>query len=319
MLKYGLARLLALVQVVVIISIVIFALMYAMPGDPATVILGDTASPEQIDALRVELGLDRPAVLAYFDWAWAALQGDLGTSIFLRKPVLEVLGERLVPTVSIALLALLVSLVIAIPLAVAAAKRRGGAADVSLSALAMLGIAVPGFLLSLVLVRIFAVQLGWFPVAGYADPSKGLGEFFKYLVLPAIALGVVQVSIIGRITRSTMVDTLASAFITVARAKGVSPRGVLWGHGLRNSLVPIITVAAGSLGTLLAGAAVVETIFNIPGIGQLIVTSISRRDYPVIQGIVLVIALILVVLNFLVDLLYPALDPRIRLNAGARR
>lgn len=319
MLKYALARLLALVQVVVIMSIVIFALIYAMPGDPATVILGDTATPEQIAELRGQLGLNQPVVFAYLEWAWQALQGNLGSSIFLREPVLAVLGERLIPTLSIAVLALCISLIIAIPLAVAAAQRRNGAANYTLTAVAMLGIAVPGFLLSLFFVRIFAVQLGWFPVAGYADPSDGLAEFLRYLVLPSVALGVVQVSIIGRITRSSMVETLAAAFIPVTRAKGVSPRRVLWAHALRNALVPVITVAAGSFGTLLAGAAVVETIFNIPGIGQLIVSSISRRDYPLIQGIVLVISLIFVVLNFLVDLLYPALDPRIRLSSGGRR
>jgi len=318
MLRYGLARLLALLQVIVVMSIVVYALIYAMPGDPATVILGDDATPEQIAELRAQLGLDQPAWLGYLDWVSAVLRGDLGYSIFLRAPVAEVLGERIVPTVSIALLASFVSVIVAIPLALAAARRQGGAADVSLTVVAMLGIAVPGFLLSLLLVRVFAVQLGWFPVAGYASPDEGPWTFLRYLVLPAVALGVVQVSVLGRITRSSVVDVLSSSFITVARAKGVSPAGVLYGHGLRNALVPIVTVLAGSFGSLLAGAVVVETIFNIPGVGQLIVTAISRRDYPVIQSTVLVIALIFVVLNFVVDLLYPLLDPRIRLTAGAR-
>jgi peptide/nickel transport system permease protein len=319
MLRYGLARLLALVQVLVVMSIVIYALIYAMPGDPATVILGDDAGPEQIAELRAQLGLDRPPVLGYLSWAGAALRGDLGTSIFLHDTVVNILAERLVPTVSIAVLATLISVVVAIPLAAAAARRRGGVADVSLSVVAMLGVAVPGFVLALLLVRVFAVQLGWFPVAGYADPDEGIGTFLRYLVLPALALGVVQVSLVGRITRSSIVDVLGAAFITVARAKGVSGGGLLYGHALRNALVPIVTVLAGSFGSLLAGAAVVETIFNIPGIGQLIVTAISRRDYPVIQGTVLTIAVIFVVLNFLVDLLYPLMDPRIRLAAGGRR
>ncbi len=319
MLKYSLARAFALLQVVIVMSIVIFALIYAMPGDPATVILGDTATAEQVEELRGQLGLDQSPVLAYFDWVGGALRGDLGTSIFLHKPVLQVVGERLIPTASIAIFALLISLLIAIPLAVGAARKRGGAVDTTLTVVAMLGVAIPGFLLALVLVRVFAVQLGWFPVAGYKDPSAGLGEFLRYLILPAVALGVVQVSVIGRMTRSTMVTTLSAAFIDVTRAKGVSSRRVLWGHALRGSLVPVITVAAGSFGALLAGAAVVETIFNIPGIGQLIVTSITRRDYPVIQGVVLVVALIFVVLNFVVDLLYPLLDPRIRLSTGGKR
>ncbi len=319
MLRYALARLLALIQVIVVVSIVIYALIYAMPGDSATVILGDAATPERVAELRTQLGLDQPPVLAYLEWAWSALRGDLGESIFLQEDVTSVLAERLVPTVSIAVLASLLSVVIAVPLATAAARRRGGVADVSLSALAMLGVAVPGFVLALLLVRVFSVQLGWFPVAGYADPSEGFGEFLRYLVLPAVALGVVHVSVLGRITRSSVVEVLSSAFIGVARAKGVSPAGVLSRHALRNSLVPIVTVLAGSFGSLLAGAAVIETIFTIPGIGQLLVTAISRRDYPLIQGTVLVIAVIFVVLNFLVDLLYPLLDPRIRLTAGAKR
>ncbi|WP_440709637.1 ABC transporter permease [Herbiconiux sp. YIM B11900] len=319
MLRYGLARLLALVQVLVVMSIVIFALIYAMPGDPASVILGDDASAEQIAEFRAQLGLDQPVWLRYLDWLWSALHGDLGYSIFLHDDVAHIVAERLVPTVSIALLATVVSVLVAIPLALAAARRRGGVADVSLSAVAMLGLAVPGFLLSLFLVQLFAVQLGWLPVAGYADPSEGIGEFLRYLVLPAVALGVVQVSVLGRVTRVSVVDALAGSFIAVAEAKGVSPGGVLYRHALRNALVPIVTVLAGSFGTLLAGAAVVETIFNIPGIGQLVVTAISRRDYPVIQGTVLVIAVIYVLLNFVVDLLYPLLDPRIRLTAGAKR
>jgi peptide/nickel transport system permease protein len=319
MLRYGLARLLALVQVIVVMSIVIYALIYAMPGDPATVILGDDATPERIAELRTQLGLDRPPLLGYLDWAWSAVRGDLGYSIFLRAPVTEILAERLVPTVTIAVLASLVSALVAIPLAAAAARRRGGAADVSLTALAMLGLAVPGFLLALLLVRVFAVQLGWFPVAGYAPPSAGPLAFLSYLILPAVALGVVQVSVLGRITRTSVVDVLGASFITVTRAKGVSTTSVLYRHALRNALVPIVTVLAGSFGALLAGAAVVETIFNIPGIGQLIVSAIARRDYPTIQGTVLTIALIFVVLNFFVDLLYPLLDPRIRLVSGARR
>ncbi|GAA2075777.1 ABC transporter permease [Microbacterium hatanonis] len=319
MLRYALARLLALAQVVVVMSVVVYALIYAMPGDPATVILGDDATAEQIAELRAQLGLDRPAWLGYLDWLSAVLRGDLGYSIFLRAPVAEVLGERLVPTVSIALLAAVVSLLVAVPLAVAAARTRAGAADTTLSIVATLGMAVPGFLLALLLVRVFAVQLGWFPVAGYAPPERGILPFLSYLVLPAVALGVVQISLLGRITRSSVVDVLSTSFVTVVRAKGVSSSGVLYGHALRNALVPIVTVLAGSFGSLLAGAAVVETIFNIPGIGQLIVTAISRRDYPVIQATVLVIALIYVVLNFVVDLLYPLLDPRIRLAAGGRR
>jgi peptide/nickel transport system permease protein len=319
MLRYGLARLLALVQVIVVMSIVIYALIYAMPGDPATVILGDDATPERIAELRTQLGLDKPPLVGYLAWAWAALRGDLGTSIFLHDTVVNVLAERLVPTISIAVLASLVSIVVAIPLAVAAARRRRGVADVTLTAVAMLGVAVPGFVLALLLVRVFAVQLEWFPVAGYAAPDEGLGEFLRYLVLPAIALGVVQISLLGRITRSSVVDVLGEAFIVVARAKGAGPGRVLYRHALRNALVPIVTVLAGSFGSLLAGAAVVETIFNIPGVGQLIVTAISRRDYPVIQGTVLTIAIIYVVLNFVVDLLYPLLDRRIRLTAGAGR
>ncbi|GGA75655.1 ABC transporter permease [Pseudoclavibacter endophyticus] len=319
MLRYTLSRLAALLQVLVIMSIVIYGLIYAMPGDPATVILGDEATPERVAELRGELGLDQHPVAGYVSWAWSALGGDLGDSIFLRQPVTEVLGERMLPTLSIAVLATFLSVIVAIPLATFAARRRGGVADVSVTVLAMLGIAVPGFVLALFLVRVFAVQLGWFPPAGFTDPGRDLGDFLRSIFLPAASLAVVQVALLGRITRSSVVETLGQSFVTVARAKGLSPRGVLFGHALRASLVPILTVLAGSFGTLLAGAAVVETVFNIQGVGELIVTAISRRDYPVIQGTVLTIALIYVVLNFVVDLLYPALDPRIRLTAGGRR
>lgn len=317
MLRYGLARLLALVQVLIVLSLVVFGLIYAMPGDPATVILGDNAQPEQIAELRAQLGLDRPIWERYLEWAAGALHGDLGDSIFLHQSVTEAVMTRLVPTMSIALLATLISVSVAVPLAVAGARRPGGGADTSLTALAMLGVAVPGFLMSLVLVQIFAVWLGWLPVAGYVDPSSGLWPSLRSILLPATALAIVQVSLLGRVTRSSVGESLAAAFIPVAIAKGVSPRRVLYGHALRNALVPIVTIVAGSFGALLAGAAVVETIFNIPGIGQLIVTAISRRDYPVIQGTILIVAVITVVLNFIVDLLYPRLDPRIRLVRGA--
>lgn len=311
---YVAGRLFALVQVLLILSVVIYLLIYLMPGDPAAVMLGDGATPAQVAELRGELGLDRNPVVRYVEWLGQVLRGDLGYSVFLRQDVAAAIAARIVPTVTIAVLALAVALGVALPLGIGAAQRPGGVADKVLTVVAMGGVAVPGFLLSVFLVQIFAVNLGWLPVAGYAPPAAGAGEFLRYLVLPALALGVVQAAVIGRVTRSTMRAALARPFVTTARATGVSRRRAALTFALPSALPPIVTIAALSFGTLIAGAVVVETIFNIPGLGQLVVNSIERRDYPVIQGIVLVVAVFYVLLNLVVDLLYPVLDPRVRLG-----
>ncbi|HLS49666.1 MAG TPA: ABC transporter permease [Actinomycetaceae bacterium] len=315
--RYIGGRLLALVQVLFVISVVIFLLIYLMPGDPAVVILGDGATPDQIAALRAELGLDQNLFARYGEWLGQVVRGDLGHSIFLRQDVAEAIAARAVPTVTIALLALLVALAIALPLGMRAAQRPGGPADGALAVVAMGGVAIPGFLLAIFLIQVMGVNLGWLPVAGYAPPSAGAGAFLSHLVLPAVALGAVQAALIGRVTRSTMREALSRPFITTARAGGASRGDVAWRFALPTALPAILTIAAQSLGTLIAGAVVIETIFNVPGLGQLVANSIERRDYLAIQGVVLVVAVFYVLLNLVVDLLYPVLDPRVRLGEGA--
>lgn len=320
--RYITGRLIALLQVLFVISVVIFLLIYLMPGDPAVVILGDGATPQQIAALRAELGLDQHVVARYLEWLGNVVRGDLGHSLFLRQDVATAIATRAVPTVTIALFALVVALAIALPLGIRAAQHPGGIADTVLTVVAMAGVAIPGFVLAIVLIQLLGVNLGWLPVAGYAPPAAGWGAFLKHLILPAVALGAVQAALIGRVTRSTMREALGRPFITTARAGGASRGQVARSFALPTALPAILTIAAQSLGTLIAGAVVIETIFNVPGLGQLVANSIERRDYLAIQGVVLVVAVGYVLLNLLVDLAYPLLDPRVRLGeraTGAKR
>ncbi|TNJ61979.1 ABC transporter permease [Paenibacillus hemerocallicola] len=311
---YIMKRLLALLPVIVIMSVVVFLIIYLIPGDPARVMLGDGADEETIRQLRGQMGLDLPLVEQYLRWVGGALRGDLGNSFFLKQPVSEAIAEHLQPTVSLALLAELVALAIAVPFGIRAAVRRGQFADKALTAYSLLGITIPGFLLSLFLVLLFAVRLRWLPVSGYAPLSDGLWNFLQYLILPAVSIGVVISAVIARIVRSSVLEVLNEPYVRTARSKGVSERALVYKHVLRNALIPILTVVGGTFGTLMAGAAVVETIFNIPGIGQMLVHSVERRDYAVIQGLVLFIAFVYVAVNLIVDLLYAAVDPRIRLG-----
>jgi peptide/nickel transport system permease protein len=310
--SYLIKRVLALVPVLGVVAVVVFLLIHLTPGDPAAVMLGPEAREEDVQALREELGLTAPLYLQFIRWLGDVLQGDLGESLFIRQPVTEVLADALGPTLSLALMAELLALVIAVPAGIVAARRRGTTADRAFMTGALLGISVPSFLLGLFLVLVFAVGLGWFPVAGFRPLDKGLGEHLTYLVLPAIALGAMQAALIARTTRSSMLDVLTENFMKTAKAKGLSDRARIYKHALRNAALPVLTVIGQTFGTLIAGAAVVETVFNIPGIGQLVVNSVERRDFVVIQGVVLLIAVSYVLINLVVDVLYSALDPRIR-------
>lgn len=314
MVAYIFKRLLALIPTLFIMSVVVFLIIYLIPGDPARVMLGDGADEATIAQIHSQMGLDVPLAKQYLQWISGVLVGDLGSSYFLGKSVAAAIGEYIQPTLSLALLALIFSLLIAVPLGIRAAVNRGGFADKGLTLYSLLGITVPGFLLSLFLVLLFAVKLKWLPVSGYAPISNGLWEFLKYLILPAISIGVLMSAIIARMVRSSMLEVMNQSFVKTARSKGLSERKIVYKHILRNALVPIITVVGGTFGTLLAGAAVVETIFNIPGIGQLLVHSVERRDYAVIQGVVLFIAFLYIIVNLLVDLLYAVVDPRVRLE-----
>ncbi|WP_022873230.1 ABC transporter permease [Nesterenkonia alba] len=313
---YLMRRVLALVPVLCVVAVVTFGLMHMMPGDAAAVMLGPDASEEQVEALRESLGLNEPLIVQFFSWVGSALTGDLGTSFFIGLPVTEVLFAALGPTINLALLAQVLAILIGVPAGILAAKRQGTGADQAVMAGALMGISVPSFLLGLFLMLIFGVWLGWLPVAGYVPPEDGLADALRYLALPAVALGSMQAALIARMTRTAMLDTFSKNYMKTAKAKGVRARVSLYKHALRNAALPIITTIGQTLGTLIAGAAVVETVFNIPGIGQLVVNSVERRDLVVIQGVVLLIAVAYVLINFFVDILYSVLDPRVRFAGG---
>ena len=314
MASYLIKRLLALVPVLGVVAVVVFLLIHLTPGDPAAVMLGPEASAAQVDALRAQLGLNDPLYVQFFRWLGGVLQGDLGESLFIRQPVTTVLADALGPTMSLAIMAELLALVVAVPAGIVAARRRGTAVDRAFMGGALLGISVPSFLSGLLLVLVFAVGLGWFPVAGFRPLEDGLGRHLTYLVLPAIALGGLQAALIARTIRSSMLDVLSENYMKTAKAKGLSERVRIYKHALRNAALPVLTVIGQTFGTLIAGAAVVETVFNIPGIGQLVVNSVQRRDFVVIQGVVLLIAVSYVLINLVVDVLYSALDPRLRID-----
>jgi peptide/nickel transport system permease protein len=311
---YVLKRVLSLLPILFIVSIIVFMIIHLTPGDPATVMLGNTATPEQIEELRDQLGLNVPIYLQYVKWIGNILQGDLGYSFFMRQQVTSAIAEHIGPTVSLAILAQIMAIIIGIPFGIIAANRRGSIVDQSFMGLSLLGISVPSFLLGLLLMLLFAVKLQWLPAAGYQPLNEGLWEHIKYLIMPAIALGSIQTALTARMTRSSMLEVLSKNFIKTARSKGVKERQVVYIHALRNAFLPILTVVGQTFGVLVTGAAVTETIFNIPGIGQLIINSIERRDYAVIQGVVLLVTLVYVFINLVVDLLYGIIDPRVRLN-----
>ena len=318
MLSYILKRVLSLIPVLVVVSIVIFSIVHLTPGDPARVILGPEATADQVAALREQMGLNRPILTQYFAWVSQVLRGDFGDSIFLRMPVTEAIAKHAAPTLSLAILAQVFTILVAVPLGIFAARRRGTIFDQGVMGVTLIGMAIPSFLLGLLLVLLVGIELGWLPVAGYRPLSDGLGEHLKYLILPAISLGTIQSALIARMTRSSMLDVLKVDYIRTAKAKGMTERRIIYRHALRNAAMPILTVIGVTFGGLVTGAVVTETIFNLPGLGQLIVNSITRRDYAVIQGVVLFVTLVYVLLNLCIDLLYGVVDPRVRLQGKAR-
>jgi len=309
-----LKRVLSLIPVLFVVSVAIFLIVHITPGEPAAVILGLEATEDQVQELREEMGLNLPIYEQYFNWVTDVIHGDLGNSYFMKEPVTEAIMKHLEPTLSLAILGEIVALILAIPVGIIAAYRRGSAIDQSLMVISLLGMAVPSFLLGLLLMLLVGVHLQWLPVAGYEPIQEGLWEHIKYLILPAISLGAIQAALVARMTRSSMLEVLNTNFIKTARSKGVKEYKVVIKHALRNAFLPILTVIGQSFGTLVTGAVVVETIFNLPGIGQLIINSIERRDFAVIQGVVLFVTLVYVLINLIVDLLYGVIDPRVRLE-----
>lgn len=314
MLRYAVKRILSLIPVIFIVSVAIFMIVHLTPGKPAATILGMDASQEAIDDLNQRLGLNDPILTQYFRWASKALRGDLGDSYFMNKSVGESILSHLPPTLSLAIFAQFVSILIAIPVGVLAAHRRGTVLDRTLMATSLLGLAVPSFVLSLLLALVLGVWLRLLPIAGYQPLSAGFGIHLKFLAMPALALGIGQAAYLARMTRTAMIQALEAKSILTARSKGLSEGRIVFKHAFKNSLLPIITVIGQSFGSLVAGAVVVETVFAIPGLGQLMINSVTRRDFAMIQGIVLVVSVSYVILNLLVDLLYGVIDPRISLS-----
>lgn len=313
--KYIAKRLLAVIPTLFVVSIVIFSIIHMTPGDPAAMILGDKASAEDIAALREAMGLNDPIPVQYLNWIKDVLHGDLGRSVFIDKPMTQILSEYMGPTISLTVYAMILATVIAIPLGVLAAKKRGTLADQGISLISMIGISMPSFLLGLLLILLFAVKLRLFPVAGYKSIEEvGFLNHIRYLTLPALALGFMEAALIIRLTRSSVLEVLASDYVKMAKSKGVSEFSLVMKHAFKNALIPILTILGQTFMALLAGAAVVESVFNIPGIGRLTVNSVAKRDYEVIQAVVLMVSLINVVMCLAVDLLYGLVDPRVRLE-----
>jgi peptide/nickel transport system permease protein len=309
---YVIRRLLALVPVALVVATVAFVLIHLAPGDPASVIAGPDASRDDVQRIERQLGLDAPLPVQLVRWYGRLVQGDLGQSIFLRKPVTEAILDRVEPTLLLTVSAIVIAIVIGVPAGVIAARYHNQMTDQVLMVLALLGVSIPNFLLGLLFILFFSVWLGWFPVAGYSPLEYGWLKTVRSLVLPAFALGLVQSALIARIARSSMLDVLREQFITAGRAKGLGERAVIYKHAFKNALIPTMTIIGISFAILISGAVVVETVFNIPGLGRLIISAVLRRDYPVIQGVVLCIAGVYMLINLAVDLSYLLVDPRVR-------
>ena len=309
---YVARRFLALIPVALVVATVAFVLIHLAPGDPASVIAGPDATQEDVRKISRQLGLEAPLPVQLLQWYGRLLQGDLGRSIFLRKPVTEAILDRVEPTLLLTTSAIVIAVLIGVPAGVLAARYHNSATDQALMAAALVGISVPNFLAGLLLVLCFSVWLGWFPVAGYSPLEDGWPATLRSLVLPALALGVVQSALIARIARSSMLDVLREQFIIAGRAKGLGERAVIYKHALKNAMIPTVTIIGISFAVLISGAVVIETVFNIPGLGRLIISAVLRRDYPVIQGVVLCVAGVYMLINLAVDLSYVIFDPRVR-------
>ena len=312
MYAYIVRRLLATIPVVGVVAVFVFLLLHLTPGDPAAVIAGDYARPEDIVRIRAQLGLDRPIHIQFGTWIWHLLQGDLGISIFSNLPVAKLIVQRLEPTLMLALCTIVVAIAIAVPLGTIAAWKAGTWIDRVVMLFAVLGFSVPVFVFGYGLIYGFSLELKWFPVQGYKPLDAGFVPFVRSITLPTVALAILYVALIARITRASVLEVLTEDYIRTAHAKGLSQTTVLMRHALKNAAVPIVTVIGIGIGLLIGGVVVTESVFNLPGLGRLTVDSILRRDYPIIQGVILVFSGAFVLVNLLVDITYTLLDPRIR-------
>ena len=313
--KYLLKRLLSLIPVLFVVSLAIFLLIHLVPGDPAAAILGEEASPEQIAALRETLGFNDPLPLQYLRWVGGLFRGDWGTSFFMEGTMLEIIGAHMIPTLQQTLVAVGFATLIGVPLGMLAAIRHGSPLDRIISAFSSVGISLPSFLMGLCLVLLISVKLRWLPSSGYKSIADfGWQTHIRYMLLPGIALGFIEMGLIIRMTRSSMLEILSADYIRMAKAKGVSRRRMFFRHALMNALIGILTVVGLSFISCLGGAIVTETIFNIPGLGKLTLNAVMRRDYEVVQAVVLLVSLMNVLCTLILDLLYALIDPRVRLN-----
>jgi peptide/nickel transport system permease protein len=309
---YLLRRVLSAIPVMGVVALFVFLLLRLTPGDPAAILAGDNATPEQLERIRISLGLNLPLYTQFFTWIGSLLHGDLGTSLSSNQPVLKLIGRRIEPSIAVAIATIVLSVVIAVPLGVIAAWKRGTLIDRFVMGLSVVGFSVPVFVIGYVLIQVFAIDLRWLPVQGYRSIASGLGPFFERLILPTVTLSFIYVALIARMTRASMLDVLGEDYVRTARAKGIGEAGVLLRHGLRNAAVPVITVIGTGFALLISGVVVTESVFNLPGIGRLTVDAVLSRDYPVIQGLILLTSGVYLGVNLLIDVAYTLLDPRIR-------
>jgi peptide/nickel transport system permease protein len=311
-LAYITRRLLATIPVMVVVAVFVFSMLRLTPGDPASIIAGAAATSQDIVDIRQKLGLDRPIVTQFFIWLAHVLNGDFGESFFYKKQVVDLIADRVGPTLSLATLTMALSIAIAVPLGVVAAYRQGTWIDRVVMGFSVLGFSVPVFVIGYSLIYVFSIKLNWLPVQGYQPMAEGFGGFVQRLILPSLSLSVIYIALVARITRTSVLEVLDEDYIRTARAKGLTNRVVLMRHALRNAAVPIVTVIGLGIALLIGGVVVTESVFSIPGLGRLTVDAVLARDYPTVQAVILLFSLVYVLINLLVDVTYPLLDPRIR-------
>jgi peptide/nickel transport system permease protein len=305
-------RIASTVPVLLFVAVFVFAMLRLTPGDPAAVLAGDNATPQQIEDIRAQLGLDEPVWTQFAIYAERLLRGDLGVSYFFNQPVTELVAQRIEPTLSLALVTILITVVVAVPLGTLAAYRHGSWLDRVVMGFSVAGFSIPVFVLGYLLIWIFAVELRWLPVQGFTSISEGFWPFLERMILPASALAVIYIALIARIARASVLEVLGEDYIRTARAKGLAELPVVTRHALRNAAVPIVTVIGVGIALLIGGVVVTESVFNIPGLGRLTVDAVLARDYPTIQAVILLFSFLYVLINLLIDLSYLVLDPRIR-------
>jgi len=309
---YFIRRVLAAIPVMLVVALFVFLLLRLSPGDPAAIIAGDMATPQQLAAIRANLGLDQPLYQQFFVWIGQLLHGDFSTSLMAHTPVLTMIGQRLEPTLSLALVAIILTILISVPLGVLAAWKHGSWIDNLVMSASVLGFSIPVFVIGYLLATLFAIELRWLPVQGFTSITKGVWPFAERIILPALTLSSVYIALVARMTRASVLEVLGEDYIRTARAKGLAEIHVLFRHALRNSMIPILTVIGTGFALMISGVVVTESVFNIPGLGRLIVDAVLARDYPVIQGMILLTSGVYVIINLLIDLSYALSDPRIR-------